>query len=257
MRKPSAYPLNPLGVRLLRALAGKLPERTRRAASKYYFFRQLKAHRFGSSEIEWAHLNDWLQPGDWCVDVGANIGRYALRMSELVGASGHVVVFEPLTRSFDLLTHFVEKGRYENITLLNAAATDRPTLIGISPSVTPHSIPYIFDTNTGTRIDGLTHANGEKKLALTIDALGLTERIKLIKVDVEGHELAVCRGMIGILRRDHPVLIIEDHRTDTGVTEFLARLGYEGRRLSETSRNLLFTTPVGQPMSSANPHVHR
>jgi FkbM family methyltransferase len=257
MQMPSANPPSSLGVRLLRVLAGSLPERAYRAASKYYFFKQIKAHRFQSTEIEWTHLTDWLQPGDWCIDVGGNVGRYALRMSELVGDSGHVVVFEPLTRSFDLLTHFVEKGHYRNITLINAAATDRPRLIAISPNSTPHSIPYIFDTNTGTRIGGVCQANGERKLALTIDSLGLTERIKLIKIDVEGHELAVCKGMTGILQRDHPFLVIEDHRIDTGVTEFLAQFGYDAHRLSETSRNLMFTGRAGQPMRSANPNAHR
>jgi FkbM family methyltransferase len=237
----TAPPPNPLTPRILRACVGRLPERLQRAASKHYFFGQIKKHRFVSAEVEWSRLADWLRPGDRCIDVGANVGRYTLRMSELVGPSGHVIAFEPLTRSFDLLTHFVEKGRYGNITLLNAAATDRSGLVAITPDFNQPKIPYIFHTNTATSISKPSDGTSEHKLGLRIDALGLPWSIKLIKVDVEGHELAVCKGMTGIIQRDHPVLIVEDHNSNTGVSEFLARFGYEGRRLVDTSRNLLFT----------------
>jgi FkbM family methyltransferase len=227
---------------ILRVFVKSLPDRVQRAASKFYFFRQIARRCFRSSEIEWERLANWLQPGDWCIDVGANVGRYALKMSELVGPSGHVVVFEPLTRSFELLTHFVEKGNYKNITLLNAAATEWSGLISITPDFSPLNSAYIFDTNTRTSISKASNQTSESKLGLSIDALNLPHRVKLIKVDVEGHELAVCKGMTGLIQRDHPLLIIEDHNTNTGVSEFLAQFGYSAVRLADTGRNLVFTS---------------
>lgn len=220
-----------------------LPPRLQRRAAKRYFFRQIENRRFDSSEVEWQRLAEWLSPGDWCIDVGANVGRYTLRMSDLVGSTGHVIAFEPLTSSFDLLTHFVTTGGYQNVTLLNAAATNLPSLIGITADFSATPEPCLFHTNTGTRITAATAETGERKLGLTIDSLMLPSRIHLIKIDVEGHELQVCRGMAGIIERDHPTLIVEDHKTDTGVPEFLRSYGYDCRRLTPISRNLVFLWP--------------
>lgn len=230
--------------RLARSLVRMLPDRARRAAAKRYFFGQIRAGRFRSAEAEWDRLKDWLEPGDWCVDVGANIGRYALRMSELVGPAGHVVAFEPLTRAFDLLAHFVDKGGYGNVTLLNAAATDRPCLVGLAPNFGEPDAPYVFDTNTGTRISKPGERADENKLGLSVDALDLPHRVKLVKIDVEGHELAVCKGMARLLQRDHPILIIEDAHTEGDLVEFLTRFGYVARRLSKNGRNLVFMRPA-------------
>ncbi|HWZ47457.1 MAG TPA: FkbM family methyltransferase [Herbaspirillum sp.] len=231
----------PLNTKIFRIIVRMLPDRAQRAISKLYFFRQIRAGDFKSAEIEWERLADWLKPGDWCIDVGANVGRYTLKMSALVGPSGHVIAFEPLTRVFDLLTHFVEKGQYRNVTLLNAAAAEQSDLIDISPDFAPLNTAYIFDTNTRTSILKPANQMRESKMGLRIDALGLPHRIALIKVDVEGFELAVCKGMSELIRRDHPVLIVEDHDTNTGVTEFLQQFGYETRRLSADGRNLVCT----------------
>lgn len=229
----------PLGMKILRAFIRMLPARMQDAASKWYFFRQIRAGRFMSIEAEWERLPIWLQPGDWCIDVGANVGRYSLKMSELVGPSGQVIAFEPLTHTFSLLTHFVEKGNYRNITLLNAAATDNSALIRMASDDTPLNAAFIFDTKTRSRIS--EEGRGESKLGLSIDALRLPQRVALVKVDVEGHELSVCQGMRTLIERDHPVLIIEDHDDKSGVAEFLAPFGYRGQRASANARNLVFT----------------
>jgi FkbM family methyltransferase len=237
----AAHKPTPLISKVLKPFVKMLPDRTQRTASKWYFFRQIQTGRFKSDEAEWERLPSWLKPGDWCIDVGANVGRYSLKMSELVGASGQVIAFEPLTHAFDLLTYFVEKGQYRNISLLNAAATEQSCLIHIAADISPPDAAYIFDTNTGSRISSANNGIGESKLGLSIDALRLPHRVALIKVDVEGHELAVCKGMTELIQRDHPVLIIEDHNTGTGVSEFLAQFGYRGVRASEDARNLVFT----------------
>lgn len=210
------------------------------AVSKWYFFRQIQSGRFKSIEAEWERLSTWLKPGDWCIDVGANVGRYSLRMSELVGATGQVIAFEPLTHTFSLLTHFVEKGNYRNISLLNVAATEQTSLIHMASDVTPLNAAFIFDTKTRSRIswDG----EGESKLGVSIDALKLSHRVALVKIDVEGHELSVCKGMKDLILRDLPVMIVEDHDNKSGVAEFLAPFGYLGQRASDNARNLVFTT---------------
>jgi len=227
--------------KILSAFVKRLPERMQHVAAKWYFFRQIQTGRFKSNEAEWDRLPIWLKPGDWCIDVGANVGRYSLKMSGLVGPSGHVIAFEPLTHTFDLLTHFVERGGYRNITLLNAAATEQSSLIHIAPDLFPFNPNHLFDTNTGSRISDAKNAGGDSKLGLSIDSLKLPHRIALIKMDVEGHELAVCKGMTELILRDYPVLIVEVQNSSTGIPEFLAQFGYQSERSSEDARNLVFT----------------
>ena len=55
--------------------------------------RQMTRGRFRSPEPEWDRLGEWLRPGDTALDVGANVGHYACRMSQLVGASGRVIAW--------------------------------------------------------------------------------------------------------------------------------------------------------------------
>ena len=45
-------------------------------------------------EPEYGCLGDWIAEGDWVVDVGANVGHYTVRLSQLVGVSGR---FESLS----------------------------------------------------------------------------------------------------------------------------------------------------------------
>lgn len=230
-----------LGMQVARAIVRRLPDSARHFASKWYFFRQVSTGNFRSAEIEWERLGEWLADGDVCIDVGANVGRYTLRMSSLVGPKGHVVAFEPLTRSFDLLTHLVGKSACRNVTLLNAAATATGCVIDIMADASPSSAAYVFDTNTRTRIAPAGGAQTtESKLGLSIDSLALPNPVRLVKIDVEGHELEVCRGMSALLKRDRPILIVEDHGDSPDLPVFLAQFGYRGRRLQEASRNCLF-----------------
>lgn len=237
-----------LGMHMARAVVSRLPGSARHFASKWYFFRQVSRGQFRSAEVEWERLGEWLSAGDVCIDVGANVGRYTLKMSGLVGAAGHVIAFEPLTRSFDVLTHLVGKSACRNVTLLNAAATADGRVIDIMADASPASAAYVFDTNTRTRIAPTDDGQAtESKLGLSIDSLALPNPVRLIKIDVEGHELEVCRGMAGLLKRDHPVLIVEHHGDSPELPAFLAQFGYRGRRLHEASRNCLFEYDGGSP----------
>lgn len=67
-----------------------------------------------------------------------------------------------------------------------------------------------------------------------LDSYGL-EDVRLIKVDVEGHELAVLQGARGVLERAHPVLVVEldvRHGNIAPVMQFMADLGYRASVLS-------------------------
>ena len=65
------------------------------------------------------------------LDIGANVGHYTLRMSELVGDSGRVVAFEPVPETFALLAANARGFAIANVSLLNVAASDSAGIAGI------------------------------------------------------------------------------------------------------------------------------
>jgi FkbM family methyltransferase len=80
-------------------------------------------------------------------------------------------------------------------------------------------------------------ADSNKVICSPIDAFDFDKPIKLIKIDVEGHELSALRGMKSILERYHPILIVEGDNVEVNL--FLASLGYAEERL-EKSPNIIF-----------------
>ncbi|EQD36254.1 methyltransferase FkbM family, partial [mine drainage metagenome] len=185
---------------------------------RLHFGRQIRAGRFVTSEPEYSRLGEWVTPGDWVLDVGANVGHYALRLAQLVGPSGRVLAFEPVPETFELLASDVAAAGAHNVSLFNVAASTRFGAAGIA-------LPHFATGLTNYYMACLTESGGAfEVLTMPLDAMMPPKPISLVKIDVEGHELPALTGMQGILRRDHPRLIVEG--TSNDVAGFLAQLGY-------------------------------
>jgi FkbM family methyltransferase len=148
-----------------------------------------------------------LRPGDVCIDVGANIGYDTLLASSVVGAAGKVVAIEAAPRIFSLLEHNVRVNRATNVRLVNAAVSDRrQTLTLYSGGV----------RNLGATT---TLASRGFPIETTVDAWALAQLLspqeiagaKLIKIDIEGGELPVLRGLLAEVSRfpSEMVVIVE------------------------------------------------
>jgi FkbM family methyltransferase len=175
--------------------------------------------RFQDGEPEYGLLDRYVSPGDWVLDIGANIGTYTLRLSELVGRAGRVVAAEPVPDTFALLTANVAAAQCHNVTLLNVAASD-----GVA--VANMDVPE-FDTGLKNYYQAAVTSGTEGVSVLTTPLVGLVghHRVSFVKIDVEGHEAFALRGVEPILRRDHPVVLIEC--TSPEPHEILQALGYE------------------------------
>ena len=207
---------------ILKKAAAGLPLRYQQELKRLHFGRMIRKGTFTSAEehdAEFDRLSEWVSPGDWVVDVGANLGNYSARMSELVGRRGRVFSFEPVPETFELLTANMARLPLRNLTLLNVAASDERGVRGME-------VPRMSDGVENRYMAHLTegHDGGLAVVCLPVDALDIPRRISLIKIDVEGHELAALRGMRRLLERDHPVLIVEGRSDD--VSALLAAIGY-------------------------------
>ena len=136
-----------------------------------------------------------LRPGDCFIDIGANIGHYSLLASSLVGSEGQVVAIEAAQWIHSILDKHVSLNRRGNIrTVQVAAAAQRGTL-----RLFPGQAGNIGKTTTVAR-DG---ASVEVQALPLSDILRDDEisRARIIKIDVEGAELQVVRGMSALLDR--------------------------------------------------------
>jgi FkbM family methyltransferase len=216
-------------VSTIKRLAALLPNSWQHELRRRHFRRQIRLARFYSDEKEYALLDTLLGQGDWVLDIGANVGHYTMRMADLVGPSGRVIALEPVPDTFSLLAANARLFAHANVSLLNVAASDRVAIVDMQIPRFPDGLSNYYQARLSAARGGLP------VLTLPIDDLSLPP-VRLVKIDVEGHELPALHGMRGLLARDHPVLIVETGSQET--LSFLGSLDYAVERLPGSS-NLL------------------
>lgn len=213
---------------LLKRVAATFPRPIQHELKRHYYAWQLHRGRFRTEEQEYRLLESLVGLGDWAIDVGANVGHYTARLSKLVGPAGRVLAFEPVPRTFELLAANARQFAHQNVTLMNAAITNVPGVVNME----------VPDVDAGSYLARVTtESTGLAILGLPLDAIPLPHAVALVKIDAEGHELSVLRGMEGLLRRDRPVLIVEVSARES--ENFLLERGYGMERLTG-SPNCIF-----------------
>lgn len=161
------------------------------------------------------------KPGDVVLDVGANVGTYALWAAARVGPEGRVVAVEPHPGNFALLKKNAEENGFVWLTPVQAAASDAPGRARLY--IHPRAINFSLVRKTEQHVD---------VEVLTVDGLaerlGLS-RVSLIKVDVEGSEPAVLKGARLVLERHKPFVALERDALDTQTGEQFQAVGYVWR----------------------------
>lgn len=212
-------------------MASRMPLRWQKELKRLYYGRQIKQGRFVTNEKEFDLLAHWVGQGDRVLDVGANIGHYTCKLAHIVGPSGRVFAFEPVSQTFEILASNTALISCNNITLFNMAASESNAIIGME-------IPK-FDTGLDNYYQAhlVNESSGMQVYCMAIDNLGLPGPIKLVKIDAEGHELSVIKGMNDLLVRDDPVLIVEDNSPE--VISYLKNLNYSPEKI-DGSCNIIF-----------------
>ncbi len=182
---------------------------------------------------EFCLLRQLLKPGMTFVDAGANMGLYSLFAACRVGPKGRVIAIEPSARELEILEKNIALNALTNIQVLRRALTDRPSVVELS--VAPlgksgHNTLGAFGYDTA-----LDHREQVRAERLD-DLVGSQARVDVIKMDIEGAELAALRGATETLRKFRPALLLEladrslQHQGASS-REVLAFLGHQGYRV--------------------------
>ena len=154
-----------------------------------------------------------LRDGDVVCDIGANIGLYTMMAAARVGPSGRVYAFEPLAANFASLVETIRlNGFCDRVTPFSLALTDAPGVYpfhylsmeaGASGSQLHEAVdwrerdfaPQVTEMKFGTSLDALVEA-------------GAMQPPDVVKIDVDGNEVRILRGMRGLLRAERRPRIV-------------------------------------------------
>lgn len=175
-------------------------------------------------------LTEWFQahvtPKETWIDVGAYHGYTSIALSRLVGDQGRVVAFEPQLGAASCLARTKAANRLRQLQVVPLALGDSTHL------------NFLEGTNFHGMLQKQNGAVASEEAgysALTIafdsfwSAVGEGDsEISGIKLDVQGFEIAVIRGMLGVLKKYRPKLIIELHAgvDRTELLDLVAKAGY-------------------------------
>lgn len=204
-----------------------------------------------------------LKPGGTFFDIGANVGFFSLLAARLVGPSGRIVAFEPVPANAAAIRRNAALNNFQHITAIETAVGDSTGEIELVLTRHPGGASIIQDTPS-------PDITGRTRVPLArIDDLHAQGRIpapNLVKIDVEGAEPAVLRGMESTARRFHPGIICElDDATVeavegkvAGVAEMLGSWGYSVTLLDRAYaadgwpvRHILATVDSSRPAFTA------
>ena len=187
-----------------------------------------------------------LRSGQMALDIGANYGVFTKLFSEVVGAHGSVLAFEPVPETFRTLKAGVKRFQLDNVRVINQAVSDH---VGSASMTIPPNSDGAGDCLYQARIDtASSSANAFEVRTLTIDSLQLT-RVDFIKIDVEGHELEVLRGGRATIDEYHPALLVEV--TSRRTVEFICEeMGYASSVTVSPSNQLFIFGEIGFALRS-------
>ncbi len=222
---------------IAKRIASCLPTGLRQVVQRGWYTYRIRSGDFKHYEPEFDRMSSWVSPGDWVLDIGANLGIYSSRLSQLVGTNGRVFAFEPVPETFRFLIHNSRLFPFPNITFMNIAVSSECGVVQMHVPMTGAGIP----ASARASISEDSTGNGQAIVCMPLDQLDFPKRVTFVKIDVEGHELSVINGMLELIRRDRPRFVIEGF--DEKIRDIMVGFGYQ-LEIIQDSPNSIFHPPA-------------
>ncbi|MBF0444195.1 MAG: FkbM family methyltransferase [Magnetococcales bacterium] len=211
---------------------------------------------FWNGQYEAATLRAWVyfaSKSNLILDIGAHTGAYTL--AALSASSGeNVFSFEPHFMNFARLNLNLRGNGFKTSNSHMVAVGDKTEIrnFSISTNINYLSTGGSLDKKTGSFTSGVQVVNLDKTFATSIH-----EQIKLVKIDVEGHEDKCLEGMSNIIKVAKPIIFFEciDVTSGQKVEHFLLSKNYIiyeiddiTGKISETNKSFPYLDTNGQPV---------
>lgn len=159
-----------------------------------------------------------LKVGDRFVDIGTNIGMITLHAAGLVGDSGHIDSFEPNPECCQRIKELLELNNIGHVKLHEVGLSDVPDTLTLSVK-SEHS-----GMGTLTLPSDIEDEIISKKFQVPVFVgddilMQNSQPIKFVKIDVEGFEFRVLKGLKQTLKTWNPIVVTEVSWTPVVQTE--------------------------------------
>lgn len=182
--------------------------------------------------MEWIDKN--VKPGERFLDIGANVGIYTLAAAHRVGASGKVYAVEPhKPNAVALMRNVLKNGLQDRVDVLTVALSDQRM-------IATFNYKDLWASSTGSQLGSTNVSGKEFKVAASEVVLGLSADELLdinavkpphhVKIDVDGIELPILRGMSQLLAsadRPRTVQVELNVGEHDAVESFMTANGYK------------------------------
>ena len=175
------------------------------------------------SELEADIFRQVCKKDDVVIEVGTNIGTHTQIFSSLVGENGLVLAFEPQFIVFQTLCANLALNSISNVFAYQSAVGEENGSL---------YIPFLDYNKTnnygGISLDSVKKGIKVKKEKLD-NYLTMINKLKFIKIDVEGMEIDVLKGAKDIISKFKPIMYIENDRIEKSseLIELLFSYGYK------------------------------
>jgi FkbM family methyltransferase len=217
-------------------------------------------------EPEAPYMKSIVKPGDVCLHFGGSDGRHSYLMSQHVGPTGIVHVYEPSNYSYAILTRLIRWHGLANVIPHNAAigAAEGEMILSVPRKASGHfgrAYGVVSDRGGTASDEKLATGNAtefvdQKTAVVSLDGLMAAEnlrRVDFIRCDVEGAEIRFVEGGRTTLERDLPSLLIELHpfslqrnfgSSAEAVRDYFLGLGYRMWQLTDDDSALKESTEI-------------
>ena len=161
-----------------------------------------------------AALPRLVKPGMIVYDVGAHTGYYTLALAQLVGEKGHVYAFEPEARNMYFLRRHVKLNALRNVTVVQAAVSDKTGLVGFENIHFAQGSQYLVPTMSLDEFAAAGHPLPT-----------------FLKMDIEGAEWPALHGASAILDKAEAAWMLATHSDQLRI-DCRAKLASRGYRFT-------------------------
>jgi FkbM family methyltransferase len=205
-----------------------------------------------------AYIRRNLKPGDYFMDIGANVGYYTMIAAVLVGDRGRVVSFEPEKDNFSRIRHNTDINGFTRCILENMAISDKSgkAVLHINPlNEGGHSLNEFGFYNDS--LERWPKEEIERKFpamefeqevaCASIDDYMRENSLEnpvptVVKIDVEGFEMNVLKGMkILLMRFDAPDVVCEVQTGHGDAFDFMRAFGYKVYKLDRNGVPVVYS----------------